>query len=329
VISTLFSLMLVCLAFEECQLLTSLAGLALGTFKTPRKLGLVMIFATGSLAMLVTNDVALLTVVPLTMMMAKLSRKDPFMLIILETMSANIFSALTPFGNPQNLYLYSYFKIPFLKFFSIMLPFGLFGAVLMGLINLLFNKGDSYKVEIQQPKIQNKKLLYGASVIFLLNILSVFRIMDYRIVFVATLLLFLCLAPRLIIKIDYLLLLTFVLFFLFTNSVIGIPLIRTFLAGVLNSKLNVLLFSAGLSQIISNVPAAVLISGFTKFYKEVLYGVSAGGLGTLIASLASFISYRLYIVEYKPRKYMKVFSLLNFGALIILMAALIVIDLLF
>jgi Na+/H+ antiporter NhaD/arsenite permease-like protein len=329
VISTLFSLMLICLAFEECQLLTSLASLALGMFKTPGKLGLVMIFATGTLAMFVTNDVALLTVVPLTMMMAKLSRKDPLMLIVLETMSANIFSALTPFGNPQNLYLYSYFKIPFLRFFGMMLPFGLLGAVLMVLINMLFNKGDAYKVEAQKPKIRNKKLLYGASTIFLLNILSVFRVVDYRIVLATTLLLFLCFAPRLIIKIDYLLLLTFVLFFLFTDSVMGIPLIKVFLAGVLNSKLHVLLLAAGISQIISNVPAAVLISGFTKSYKEVLYGVSAGGLGTLIASLASFISYRLYIREYKSRRYIKVFSILNFGALIILMAALILIDLLY
>jgi hypothetical protein len=126
-----------------------------------------------------------------------------------------------------------------------------------------------------------------------------------------------------------LLLLTFVLFFLFTDSVMGIPLIKVFLAGVLNSKLHVLLLAAGISQIISNVPAAVLISGFTKSYKEVLYGVSAGGLGTLIASLASFISYRLYIREYKSRRYIKVFSILNFGALIILMAALILIDLLY
>jgi Na+/H+ antiporter NhaD/arsenite permease-like protein len=329
VISTLFSLMLVCLAFEECQLLTSLAGLALGTFKTPAKLGLAMIFFTGALAMFVTNDVALLTVVPLTMMMAKVSRKDPIMLIILETMSANIFSALTPFGNPQNLYLYSYYKIPFSSFFGIMIPFALLGVVLMCVINLLFNKGDAYKTEEQKPKICDKKLLYGASAIFLLNILSVFRVVDYRIVLAATVLLFLCLAPRLIVKVDYFLLLTFVLFFLFTDSIMGIPLIRAFLAGVLNSKSNVLLLSAGLSQVISNVPAAVLIAGFTKSYKEVLYGVSAGGLGTLVASLASFISYKLYARKYKAKRYVKVFSVLNFGALFIFIAALSLMDLLF
>ena len=97
----------------------------------------------------------------------------------------------------------------------------------------------------------------------------------------------------------------------------------------MNSKSNVLLLSVALSQIISNVPAAVLISGFTNSYKEILYGVSAGGLGTLIASLASLISYKLYIREYKSSKYIKIFSILNFSTLIIFIAALCLMDSLF
>lgn len=326
VIATLFSLMLICHAFDRCQLLSSLAGLALSVFKTPKKLGLVMIFATGVFAMFMTNDVALLAVVPLTMKMAKVSKKDPLILIILETMSANLFSALTPFGNPQNLYLYSYFKIQPLDFFKMMIPFCLIGVLLLVLINLIFNTGNAYKVEAQKFRIFDNKLFIGASVAFFLNILSVFRIIDYRITFSVTLLIFLLLAPHLITKVDYLLLMTFVLFFLFTDSVTGIQMIKAFFAGVLNSKLSVLLASAGLSQIISNVPAAVLISGFTPHFRELLYGVSAGGLGTLVASLASLISYKFYIREYKPGKYMRMFSLLNFGVLIIMITGIILIE---
>lgn len=228
VIATLFSLMLICHAFDRCQLLSSLAGFALSVFKTPRKLGMIMIFVTGVLAMFVTNDVALLAVVPLTMKMAKVSKKDPLMLIILETMSANLFSTLTPFGNPQNLYLYSYFKIRPLDFLKMMVPFCLTGVILLVLINLIFNTGNAYKVEVQKFEIFDTKLLIGASVAFFLNILSVFRIIDYRITLIVTLLIILFLAPRLIAKVDYLLLMTFVLFFLFTDSVTGIQMIKAF-----------------------------------------------------------------------------------------------------
>lgn len=326
VITTLFSLMLVCQAFDKCQLLRSLAGLAVGTFNTPRKLGFAMILTTGMLAMFMTNDVALLTVVPLTMIMAKVSDTDPYMLVILETISANIFSALTPFGNPQNLYLYSYFKISPAEFFETMVPFCLFGAVLLGLANLLFNKGKSYRVPDLKFEILDRRLLIGALAAFIINILSVLRIVDYRISFAATVLVFLFLAPKLIAKVDYFLLITFVLFFLFTDSITGIPFVKTFLGGVLNSKSAVLLLSVGLSQIISNVPAAVVISGFTAHYKELLYGVSAGGLGTLVASLASLISYKLYAHQYQSRRYLVVFTLLNFGILILLIAAILLIE---
>lgn len=320
VITTMFSLMVICLAFERCRLLTSLAGLALTTFKTPRKLGFAMIFATGILAMFVTNDVALLTVVPLTLLMAKVSGKDPFMLIILETMSANIFSAITPFGNPQNLYLYSYFKIPAGEFFGMMVPFCLFGALLICAANFFFNKGGQYEIEHQKFEVYDARLLTGASIAFIINILSVLRVVDYRIAFIVTVIIFLFLAPRLLVKADFFLLLTFVLFFLFTDSVTGIPAIKSFFSSVLTSKNAVLLASAGLSQIISNVPAAVVVSGFTTHYREVLYGVSAGGLGTLVASLASLISYKLYIREYKSRKYLITYLALNFGVLIIMVA---------
>lgn len=154
-----------------------------------------------------------------------------------------------------------------------------------------------------------------------LYILSILRFVDYKIVFAATLVVFCILRPKLLRKVDYALLVTFVLFFLFTNSVSGIPFIQTFLTNQLDSKLVVFFVSAGLSQIISNVPAAVLVAGFTTNAREVLYGVSAGGLGTLIASLASLISYKLYAREYHVQNYLRSFYLLNFGVLLLLILA--------
>lgn len=254
VIATLFSLMLVCLAYERCQLLVKLAGMAIGRFKTPRKLGFAMTAATGVLAMLVTNDVALLTVVPLTLVMAKMSGRDPYILVILETLSANLFSALTPFGNPQNLYLYSFYKISAAEFFAFMLPFSIAGMVLLVLANLIFSRGDSYNAKVEKTDIVDRKLLVGASAAFILNILSVLRMMDYRISLTATVMLFLLLAPRLIGKADYFLLATFVLFFLFTDSITNMPWLKSIVSAILCSKYGVLLLSAGLSQVISNVP---------------------------------------------------------------------------
>ncbi|WP_162162936.1 SLC13 family permease [Gorillibacterium massiliense] len=320
VIATLFALMLVCSAFTECRLLDWIAVRALGTFQTPRKLGLAMIAATGALAMVVTNDVALLTVVPLTLIMAKMSGKDPFLLIILETLSANLFSALTPFGNPQNLYLYDYYGIPAGEFFRMMLPFGLAGAALLVAVNGLFNKGDVYKTKQKKPDFQNGKLLFGATAAFLLIILSVLRVADYRIALAATLLIFFVLARRMFIKVDYFLLGTFILFFLFTDSLIGIEAVRDGFVRFLAGNGTVVLVAAGVSQLISNVPAAVLLSGFTGDYRELLYGVSVGGLGTLVASLASLISYKLYAREYAPGIYFRRFTLLNASLLIVLAA---------
>lgn len=321
VIATLFSLMLVCRAFDRCQLLSVLAGKALGAFKTPRMLGLAMIFATGALSMLVTNDVSLLAVVPLTMKMAKVSRRDPFVLVTLETVSANLFSAFTPFGNPQNLYLYSYYRIAPLTFFSMMAPLCLASAVLLVAANLLFGGSGRYETEKAPPaKLYDGRLLTGASAAFTVTILSVFHLMDYRLALAATLLIFLILAPRLFAKVDYFLLLTFVLFFLFSSGVTALPPVREAFACLLGSRLSVLVSSAALSQVISNVPAAVLLSSFTTCGRELVYGVSVGGLGTLVASLASLISYRYYALSYKTGKYLRFFSLLNFGLLFLLLA---------
>jgi Na+/H+ antiporter NhaD/arsenite permease-like protein len=322
VIATLFSLMLTCLAFEQCRFLSSLSGAAAGAFSSRRMLGFALIAATGVLAMFVTNDVALFTVVPLTLLLAQASGKDPALLIILETISANVFSPLTPFGNPQNLYLYSFYKIPPAVFFQTMLPFCLMGGAILFALHFALSGGGPAAGRSSPFEIDDARLFAGASAAFALNVLSVLRILDFRIALAATLLIFIAAAPRLFLRVDYFLLLTFVLFFLFSDSITGIPWIRLFFHRALHTQTAVLLGSAALSQVISNVPAAVVISGFTGRYRELLYGVSAGGLGTPVASLASIISYKLYIRRYPNGKYMRKFLILNFSALLLLLAGL-------
>lgn len=328
VIAILFSQMLVCGALEDCRVLQSLAEWILGVFKTPMKLGFAMVLFTGLLAMFVTNDIALFTVVPVTLSMAKITGKGPHILVILETISANIFSALTPFGNPQNLYLYTYFKIPAPEFFSLMLPFGFVGIILLFIAVVALSRGQAHLTEKRPFTVTNPRLMTGALIAFILNILAVLRLVDYRLSLAASVLIFIVLAPRLFKGADYILLLTFVLFFLFTDALTTVPAIRSFFSDLLVSKVSVLLGSAAVSQVISNVPAAVLLSGFTMHYKELLYGVSAGGLGTLIASLASLISYKLYIKEFasEKRRYLKYFLILNFIFLLLILLGLMLVS---
>jgi Na+/H+ antiporter NhaD/arsenite permease-like protein len=318
VITTLFSLMLVRTAFEKCNFLTSIAGISTSYFYTQRSLGLALIAVTGFLSMLVTNDVALLTVVPITILIAEKEGEDPFIFIILETVAANIFSALTPFGNPQNLYLYSFYNMSAAEFFRIMLPLFVFGTALVVLLNFFLNRSNHQYHTSAIFQITDPILFWGALAIFVLNILSVLRVMNSWIPFVAAVAFFAVYRPKFFLSVDYFLLGTFVLFFLFTDSVTGIPTVKTVLSAMLNSKAAVLVDSALISQALSNVPTAVLISGFTPHYRELLYGVSIGGLGTPVASLASMISYKIYTQKYPGGKYMKVFLIVNFAALALL-----------
>jgi Na+/H+ antiporter NhaD/arsenite permease-like protein len=324
VIAVLFAQMLVCGAFEDCHLLRSLAQWLLGVFKTPKKLAFAMVLLTGLLSMFITNDVALLTVVPVTLSVAKITGKGPHVLVVLETIAANLFSAVTPFGNPQNLYLFSHYNMPSSDFFSAMLPFGLIGLVLLIIAVAALSRGETFKTEQVRFEICNKPLLAGALAAFAVNILAVLRVIDYRLALLVSVLLFLALAPRLFKSVDYVLLLTFVLFFLLTDALTSIPAVRTFFSGLLASEHKVFFSSAALSQVISNVPAAVVLAGFTPHYKALLYGVSAGGLGTLIASLASLISYKLYSRAFADEKgkFMRWFLLLNLAFLAVLLPVL-------
>lgn len=322
VLAILFSQMLVCAAFEECRLLSCAAELILRRFHSPRTRAPVLVLVTGIMSAFVTNDIALLTMVPLTLGIARLTGEDPYIPVILETISANLLSAMTPFGNPQNLYLYSFYRISPGAFFFMMLPFGALGIILLVTSTLVLGKGAARQTACQRTELGNRRLLWGAFVAFFCNLLAVFRVLDVRIALAVAVALFLILCPSLFRRVDLTLLATFVMFFLFSDSITSIPAVGRLLSSMLHSGRQVLLVSAAASQVISNVPAAVLLSGFTAYDRALLYGVSAGGLGTLVASLASLISYRLYTARYPARRYLRLFSVLNFLFLAILLVVL-------
>lgn len=320
VLGALFNLMLISLALEKYKLLDKIALWALESFSGTRRITAAMIATTALIAMLITNDVALLTVVPLTIIIGKKAGFDPFKVIIMETAAANIGSSLTPFGNPQNLYLYEFYHIPTLEFFGITAVFTAAGLLMLFAINAL-GKGGKLKFKRELVKISNRKLLALYIGLFVLILLSIIRILDYKLVTIITMLAFAIFDRQLFKRVDYYLLGTFVFFFLFVNNITHIEFIRKAAAGLLTTPAHVLAISAILSQGISNVPTAILLSPFTKEYSALLLGVSIGGLGTMVASLANLISYKLYIKEYKRDKYNRLFYPMNFMLLVLLLAA--------
>lgn len=312
VLAALFNLMLISLALEKYKLLDKIAVKALVSFGTTQKITAAMIATTALIAMLVTNDVALLTVVPLTIVMAKKAKFDPYRIIILETTAANIGSSLTPFGNPQNLYLYEFYSIPTMQFFGITSVFVLAGMALLFMINLFMGNKELH-FNRETIEIADKRRLALYVILLAAILLSIIRTIDYKVVTLVTVIVFAVLDRQLFAKVDYFLLGTFVLFFLFVNNITSMDYVIRVAEQMLTSPIRVLLTSAALSQIISNVPAAILLSAFTKHYSALLLGVSIGGLGTMVASLANLISYKLYIKEYDSKKYNKLFYPLNFA----------------
>ncbi len=310
VIILLFNLMLIVQAFEKHSVLEYISYKVLTRFNTQRSIGLMIIITTGLFACIITNDVALITLVPITILIANKSGFNPQWIVILQTLAANIGSSLTPMGNPQNLFLYEYYDIPILSFFKITGAFVLIGFIWMFTLNLK-NKKSSLRFELQTVEILNHNRTFFYSILFVAVLLSVFRVIDFILVFIVILVSFLILDKTLILKVDYSLLATFVCFFILIGNISKIDVIRGFFEVLLYNNKQALISSALVSQVISNVPSAILLSSFTSNYKGILLGVNIGGMGTLIASLASLISYKVYIKQYKDNGYLTNFHLIN------------------
>lgn len=293
VLLSLFNLMVMVKAFEELKIMDKLAVKILNRYENARKVSLVLIGITFFSSMLITNDVALITFVPLALIIGNRAKFNVMNTVIFQTLAANIGSSLTPMGNPQNLFLFSFYSLKPLDFFKVTIPFVIMGGIWLIILNLKVKNGI-LEFALEDIDIQDKKksAIYG--VLFLLIILSVFSIIDYKAIFVATLTIVLILDRNLLSKVDYFLLITFVCFFIFIGNLSNMDLIRSYLVSFLDNKAKTYVAALGLSQAISNVPCAILLSSFTDNWRELLLGVNIGGMGTLIASLASVISYKLY-----------------------------------
>ena len=318
-LSCLFCVLAVVCALKNVRFFYKLAHSVVRLFKNARMSVMALLYITFIGSMLIANDMALLTFLPLGYIVLSTTGKQKYMAttFILQNIAANLGGMLTPFGNPQNLYLYSKFSIPDGEFISIMAPSFLVSIALITLCCVIFVRPEP--LEIAEEKIALPPAKTAAYlVLFALSIVIVFRVIPYWIGLVVVPLALLFLDRRALAKVDYPLLLTFVFFFIFAGNMARIAPVREFFSGLLAQ--NTLVFSALSCQFISNVPSAILLSQFTDNYRELLIGVNIGGTGTLIASLASLITFREYTRENRGAagRYLIKFSAFNFGFLIIL-----------
>lgn len=324
VLALLFCLMVVVAGFQECGLFVLMARKLLSGENNFRQLSFMLVMLPFFTSMVITNDVALLTFVPFTILILDMIGEKKYMawIVVLQTVAANLGSMATPVGNPQNLFLYGRFAVPAASFFQTLLPLTLLSFILLTASVFRIPK-TSMQIRFDTPKKAEKPAVHPVFflLLFILCLTSVFRVLDYRIVLAVTVICLLIFDRKLFRSADYLLLLTFVCFFVFAGNMGQLEGLKSFMADILNR--NPVLFSALTSQFISNVPAAVLLSGFTSDWKALLIGTNLGGLGTPIASLASLISLKFYIKELpgKVSHYLAVFTAVNLFYFLILYTA--------
>lgn len=316
VLILLFNLMVVVAAFKELKVLDSIAIGLLKKCNTYTSISLALVFITFISSMIVTNDVALITFVPLSIVIARKANINVLKIVIFQTLAANLGSSFTPMGNPQNLFIYSFYNLSPIDFFKITLPIVIL-AVLFLVLLVFKDKKMNLSLDLEDVKIDNKRDVYLFGGLFLIILLSVFHVIDYKVTFLITVIMVLILNKKLFSQVDYSLLITFIGFFIFVGNISTMDVVKNFMEGILNSPKSTFLASVLSSQVISNVPATMLLSGFTNHFKELLLGVNIGGMGTLIASLASVISYKIYTSEFGNDNYMKSFTFYNILGLII------------
>lgn len=318
-LSCLFSVLAVVCALKNIRFFTVLARKIVSLTGNLRTAVIALIYITFIGSMLIANDMALLTFLPLGYFVLTATQNERYMapVFILQNIAANLGGMLTPFGNPQNLYIYSYFNIPAGEFMKIMLPTFLLAVILITVCCMFFPRASIQLTDTFDVKLSPKRTAFYLA-LFALSIVMVFRVIPYFAGLILIVLGLLFTDRKALRAVDYPLLLTFVCFFIFAGNMSRIPLVSQLLTDLMTK--NPLLVSISSCQVISNVPTAILLSRFTGDYRSLLVGVNIGGTGTLISSLASLITFREYTAHNpnKAGRYIALFSAFNFGFLIIM-----------
>ena len=320
-LTCLFCVLAVVCALKNINFFYMLARKIVQIFRNTRMAILALVYITFIGSMLIANDMALLTFLPLGHYVLTSTGKTYYMAFtfIMQNIAANLGGMLTPFGNPQNLYLYTKFEIPTMEFMSIMAPPFVLAVVLITLCCIIFVKPDPMELKDQPMTVPvGRTIVY--LLLFALAIAIVFRGIPYGIGLVVIPGVLIFMDRKALKMVYYPLLLTFVFFLIFSGNMARVDIVRQVFSWLLGKS--TLLFSVISCQVISNVPSAILLSQFTENYRELLLGVNIGGVGTLIASLASLITFREYTNQNKDKggHYIALFSAFNFAFMIILAA---------
>ncbi len=323
----LFALMIVMEGLKGLGVFEKLARSLLMKVRNMWQLVFLLTMLCFFFGMLITNDVALITFVPLTIIVLNMlgqQCKGKFLVVIvvMQTIAANLGSMLTPIGNPQNLYLYGKAEMGIGEFILLMLPYTVLAFFLLFVWNFWVCRKDKGALTVSFSKevttgAKGKQITYF--VLFFLCLLTVARVLPVSVVVGIVFVVTLCMEWKVLLRVDYILLLTFIAFFVFIGNMGRVEVFQNFLQNVIAG--NEMLTAVISSQVISNVPAALLLSGFSTKYAELIVGVNLGGLGTLIASMASLISFK-YIAKEDKRikgKYMVCFTVANLVFLVVML----------
>ena len=322
----LLSLMIVMEGFKGTGFFDEIGAKLLKHTRKLWQLIYVLVFLCFFFSMLITNDVALLTFVPFTVMVLESCDQQKAMIptIILQTVAANLGSMMTPIGNPQNLYLFGVMECGVGEFMMVLLPYtAITFALLLLSVLLIKNKNAAVsakeikKSSESQENVAKKNVAYA--ILFVLALLVVARLVPYYWLLAAVLIVVAVMDAKTLVTVDYALIFTFIAFFILIGNLGNMVYVRDTLSKIVESR--EVYVSVLASQFISNVPATLLLSGFTADYRSLLIGVNLGGLGTFIASMASLISYKIYAHRYNDSKgeYLLKFTLVNVIYLVILM----------
>ena len=321
VLCLLLCLMAVVAGFKNLGAFEWLTYQLLRRIRSGRVLSITLVMLPFFCSMLVTNDVALLVFIPFTLaLLNQLGCAGQMIpVIVLQTVAANLGSMATPVGNPQNLYLYAAYQLSAGEFFSVVLPLTAVSLVALAAAAFPVLPKALPEQKLEDAKISGVRSLLIYAGLFVLCLMTVFRVLPYPVTTIVVVLAVFVLDKKLLREIDFMLLITFVCFFVVSENLGRVGSIRDFLQNLLGK--NALLTAVGTSQVISNVPAAVLLSSFTDQWRQLLAGVNIGGLGTPIASLASLITLKLYMAwpGAKIGHFMVFFLVANVVGLIILL----------
>lgn len=321
-LALLYCLMTVVAGLRQAGLFEHLAQEVCERSGRLRTLAVLLVLLSFFSSMLITNDVALLTFVPFAVIVLTMSglQKHLIRIVVLQTVAANLGSMLTPVGNPQNLYLYSFYELSMDDFLAITLPVWLLSLALITAACFVFPK-EPLEIRLGKYREIDKKELAVHVALFAVCLLTVLRVLPWQGMLAIVIAVLFVFDRGILREADFMLLLTFVAFFIFSGNLARMDSVAALIERLMEGREYLTALLA--SQVISNVPAALLLSSFTDKAKDLLLGVDIGGLGTPIASLASLISLKLYLHAEKANagRYLLVFTAVNVLLLVVLSAA--------